>query len=100
MAAEKTIARGDQIDDAGPTIRATCSKRTLGEPGLGLSLVERVHGARAQLFKAISMAECCRYATASKLVANDSEYMIPTFEAIRDLLEATAEDLDRIAGTM
>lgn len=46
------------------------------------SLGERVEAERARLFKALSIVECCRFATATLFEVNDSEYMVPAFEAI------------------
>lgn len=61
------------------------------------SLAERVEAQRNQLFKAMSIVECCKFATATLLEVNDSEYMVPAFEAICDLLNASVEELEEIA---
>ncbi len=60
------------------------------------SLAARVEAQRDQLFKVISIVECCKFATATLLEVNDSEYMIPAFEAVCDLLDASAMELGRI----
>ena len=60
------------------------------------SLAERLQAARAQIFKAMSIIECCKNATATLLEVNDSEYMIPAFEAVCDLLDTSADELGRI----
>ena len=62
------------------------------------SLGERVEAERERLFKALSIVECCRFATATLFEVNDSEYMVPAFEAICDLLSTSAEELERIAS--
>lgn len=61
------------------------------------SLAERVHVEREQIFKAVSIVECCRCATATLLEVSDTEYMIPAFEAICALLNDSAEELEQIA---
>jgi capsular polysaccharide biosynthesis protein len=60
------------------------------------SLAERLQAERKQIFKAISIVECCKNATATLLEVNDSEYMIPAFEAVCDLLDTSATELGRI----
>lgn len=60
------------------------------------SLAERLQAEREQIFKAISIVECCKNATATLLEVNDSEYMIPAFEAVCDLLDTSATELGRI----
>lgn len=62
------------------------------------SLAERVRAQREQLFKAMSIVECCKFATATLLAVDDSEYMIPAFEAICDLIDSSTEELERIAS--
>jgi len=62
------------------------------------SLSERVQAERDRLFKALSIVECCRFATATKFEVNDSEYMAPAFEAICDLLNASVEELELVAS--
>jgi len=61
------------------------------------SLAERVVAQREQLFQALSIVECCKFATATLLAVDDSEYMVPAFEVICDLLNASAEELEGIA---
>ena len=60
------------------------------------SLAERLQTERAQIFKAISIIDCCKNATATLLEVNDSEYMIPAFEAVCDLLDTSAMELGRM----
>lgn len=64
------------------------------------SLVERVEAQRVQLMKALSIIECCKYASATMLDVDDSEYMVPTFEAVYDLLNASAGELECIANSV
>lgn len=66
--------------------------------GSTASLAERVQALRGQLFKAISIVECCKFATATLLVVDDAEYMVPAFEAICDLIDTSAEELEKIAS--
>lgn len=61
-----------------------------------IPLVERLQTEREQIFKAISIVECCRNAAATLLAVNDPEYMIPAFEAVCDLLDTSAMELGRI----
>ena len=60
------------------------------------TIAERLQAERKQIFKAISIVECCKNATATLLEVNDSEYMIPALEAVCDLLDASAIELGRI----
>jgi hypothetical protein len=62
------------------------------------SLAERVQVEREQIFKALSIVECCRFATATLLQVGDTECMIPAFEAVCDLLNGAAEELEGIAS--
>ena len=62
------------------------------------SLAARVQAQRDQLFKAMSIVECCKFATATLLAVDDSEYMIPAFDAICDLIDASTEELEKIAS--
>jgi len=62
------------------------------------SLAARVQAQRDQLFKAMSIVECCKFATATLLAVDDSEYMIPAFEAICELIDTSAEELEKIAS--
>lgn len=62
------------------------------------SLAERLQVEREQIFKALSIVECCRFATATLLEVGDTECMIPAFEAVCDLLNDAAEDLEGIAS--
>lgn len=61
------------------------------------SLAERVEAERERIFKAVSIVQCCRYAIVTKWEVDDLEYMIPAFEAVCNLLDASAEELERIA---
>lgn len=61
------------------------------------SFAERVEAQRNQLFRVISIVECCKFATATLLEVDDSEYMVPAFEVICDLLNTSAEELEEIA---
>ena len=60
------------------------------------AIAERLQAERKQIFKAMSIIECCKNATATLLEVNDSEYMIPAFEAVCDLLDTSADELGRI----
>ena len=60
------------------------------------AIAERLQAERKQIFKAISIVECCKNATATLLEVNDPEYMIPAFEAVCDLLDTSAMELGRI----
>lgn len=60
------------------------------------SIAERLQAERKQIFKAISIVECCKNATATLLEVNDSEYMIPAFDSVCDLLDTSATELGRI----
>lgn len=64
----------------------------------GPSLAERVEKERGQIFKALSIVECCWYATVTRWVVDDQEYMIPAFKVACDLLNDTAEALETIAS--
>ena len=50
--------------------------------------------------KALSIIECCKYASATLLDVDDSEYMVPAFETVHDLLNTSAEELERIASSV
>jgi len=52
---------------------------------------------REQLFKALALVECCKYASATSLELSDLEFMIPVFEAVCDLLNTSAGEPGRIA---
>jgi hypothetical protein len=64
------------------------------------SLAERIEAQRGQVMKALSIIECCKYASATLLDVDDSEYMVPAFEAVHDLLNTSAEELERIASSV
>lgn len=115
MAAKTTVARKSIRPNTRTTKRALTSQKSQAgsskstrEPLLGgdaarvlslggRSLAERMQALREQLFKVISIVECCKFATATLLEVDDSEYMVPAFEAVRDLLNASAEELEEIA---
>ncbi|HVZ36279.1 MAG TPA: hypothetical protein VG963_27815 [Polyangiaceae bacterium] len=64
----------------------------------GQSLAECLQKEREQIFKAISIVECCWYATVTKWAVDDQEYMIPAFETVCDLLNDAGEGLEAIAS--
>jgi hypothetical protein len=64
------------------------------------SLVERVEAQRVRIMKALSIIECCKYASATLLHVEDSEYMVPAFETVNDLLNTSAEELEHIASSV
>jgi len=61
------------------------------------SLADRIQAQREQIFKAIAIVECCRYANATLLEVSGSEYIVPAFEAVCDLLDTSASELELIA---
>ncbi|MBB6095037.1 hypothetical protein HNQ60_003924 [Povalibacter uvarum] len=62
------------------------------------SLAKRIKAQREQLFKAISIVECCKYASATLYNVYDSEYMVPAFDVICDLLDTSVGELELIAS--
>jgi len=82
-----------------PNKRPELVRANLGVSPLAaaLPLAARVEIERRRLFQAIAILECCRNATATLFKVSDPEYMSPAFEAIRDLLNASAAGLERIA---
>ncbi len=62
------------------------------------SLAERLQAQREQLFKAMAIVECCKYASATLYEVDDSEYMVPAFDTVCDLLDTSAGELERIAS--
>ena len=62
------------------------------------SLAKRVNAQREQLFKAMSIVECCKYASATLYNVDDSEYMVPAFDVVCDLLDASVGELELIAS--
>lgn len=62
------------------------------------SLAERIEAQREQLFKAMSIVECCKNASATKLPVDDLEYMVPAFDTLYDLLNTAAGELERITS--
>lgn len=80
----------DQPQDAELSVRASA----LDTAPL---LAERVQAQREQLFKAISIVECCKNATATKLAVDDLEYMVPAFDTVDDLLNSVAGELEVVA---
>lgn len=94
-------SRGKASEQAGKgSIKKRPEPHQLGPkvpaPGRPRSLTERLEAERAQIFKAISIVECCKNATATLMNVEDSEYMVPAFEAVCDLLDTSAEELGRI----
>lgn len=63
-------------------------------------LVERIEAQRVQIMKALSIIECCKNASATLLHVDDSEYMVPAFETVNDLLNMSAEELEHIASSV
>lgn len=61
------------------------------------SLADRIQAEREQLFKALAIIECCKYASGTSLEMSDVEFMVPVFEAVCDLLNTSAGELGRIA---
>ena len=61
------------------------------------SLADRIQAEREQLFKALAIVECCKYASATLLELGDFEFMVPVFEAVCDLLNTSAGELGSIA---
>lgn len=61
------------------------------------SLAERLQAQREQLFKAISIVECCKNATATQLAVDDLEYMVPAFDTVYGLLNSAAGELEVVA---
>jgi len=116
MAAKRSISKGHGSTPNRATTRARQKKdlksaqvgvRRLGSqqtrsrvsPSISvIPLDQRVEAERQRLFKAISILECCRLATASLYEIGDSEYMVPAFEAICDLLTDSASELEYIAS--
>lgn len=62
------------------------------------SLAERLQAQREQLFKAMAIVKCCKYASATLYEVDDSEYMVPAFDTVCDLLDTSAGELERIAS--
>ncbi|MGC3980075.1 MAG: hypothetical protein QM808_02315 [Steroidobacteraceae bacterium] len=60
-------------------------------------LSDRIQNEREQLFKAISIVECCKYASATLLEVDSLEYMDGVFEVLHDLLNSAAGELGCIA---
>ena len=81
-------------DSAGPEVRQRV--RQPSPLDNAPSLIERVEAQREQLFKAMSILECCKNASATLYDVDDSEYMVPAFETIYDLLDTSAGELERI----
>ena len=84
-----------------PHVTSAC-ERGYGGPQVSAidsvpSLAERVQAEREQIFKALAIVECCKYASATLYEVSDSEYMVPVFEVVRILLDSSADELGRIA---
>ncbi|AMN48060.1 hypothetical protein ACG33_13320 [Steroidobacter denitrificans] len=84
-----------------PGSKGNAKTRKSAPPITGLDaappLAERVEAERERIFKAVSIVQCCRYAIVTKWEVDDLEYMIPAFEAVCNLLDASAEELELIA---
>ncbi|HKQ82288.1 MAG TPA: hypothetical protein VJS42_08850 [Steroidobacteraceae bacterium] len=93
-----SIKRTQTAKDSSAPAELHGPERTSTAQGSQPSLAERLQVERKQLFKAISIIECCKNATATLLEVNDSEYMIPAFEAVCDLLDLSAVELERIVA--
>ncbi len=65
-----------------------------------LPLHERIQRQREQLFKASSMLDCCRYASASKLKYDDLEFMSQALHGIADLVDEAAGELGVIVDEL
>jgi hypothetical protein len=95
MPTKASGARGSRRFRKSRATRERPSDLTLGRTS---SLAERLQAQRRQLFKAISIVECCKYASATKFAVDDLEYMAFAFDAINDLLNSTAGELEGIAS--
>lgn len=62
------------------------------------TLDERVQVQREQIFKAMSIVECCKLSTASLYAQESQESMVPALEAAYDLLNAVGAMLEAIAS--
>jgi hypothetical protein len=60
------------------------------------SLIERIETQREQLFKALSIVQCCKNASATLYDVDDCEYMVPAFDVLYDLLDTSAGELAQI----
>lgn len=94
------VTRGSKGAVSQPARRPETRQSTTRATALdaGPSLAERVEKERGQIFKALSIVECCWHATVTKWAVDDDEYMIPAFEAACDLLNDAAEELEGIAS--
>ena len=87
-----------------PTAATSEPEQQLDKSELGLALdsgrsfAKRVNAQREQLFKAMSIVECCKYASATLYNVDDSEYMVPAFDVVCDLLDASVGELELIAS--
>ena len=60
------------------------------------SPIKQIQSVREQLFRATSIIECCKYASATLLEVSDPEYILPAFDVVSDLVESSLEELGRI----
>lgn len=67
-------------------------KRKIGKSG-GLSLADRIQAEREQLFKAMSLVECCKYASASLLDVEATDSLVGVYELLYDVLDSAAGGL-------
>src|SRR5690606_15806638 len=72
------VTRGSKGAVSQPARRPETRQSTTPATALdaGPSLAERVGKERAQIFKALSIVECCWHATVTKRAVDDQEYMI------------------------
>jgi len=78
--------------------RKPSAKRALGAPAdEPLPLAARIQAEREQLFKAISIVECCKYANATVMEVDDQDYMLGVYDALYDILDCAAGELGCIA---
>lgn len=101
MRAKASAAKVSKPSGKGSNARrkAPTERRAVAALDSSLSLAERIQAQREQLFKVISIVQCCRNAMATKLLTDDLEYMIPAFEAVCELVDSAAGELDCIAYT-
>jgi hypothetical protein len=64
------------------------------------TLDARVQAQREQIFKAMSILECCKLATASLYEQQNQESMVPALAAAYELLDAVGWALDDVASEL
>lgn len=62
------------------------------------SLSERIQAERDRIFKAISLVECCKYASATMLDVQSSEYIEGVYELLVDVLDCSRTLSVRLAA--